>query len=186
MSNRKTVSGTTSANLHAASSNDDGDLPFRPDAWNELEKAGKAFVYENRNWKNRIRVLFCTEAEAAPFFRCPADEPRFELSRLGGLVEASRRRRHGRNTQHLWVRETDNAGKALKVLVHEAIHAAAFALAARSIPLDLRDPASGDCLGFFVDDILTQSLPFFERKLGIQGADLPRSLHDVCARQVLR
>ena len=175
MSNRKNVSGTSSENLRLAPSNDDEEvLPFRADAWNELEKAGKAFDYENRNWKNRTRILFCTESEAAPFFRTPADESRFELARLGGLVSALPTQRRGKTLQHLWVRETNEAGTALKVLVHEAIHAASFALAARRIPLDLRNGAAGDCVGFFVEDILTQALPFFEMKLGIEGADLPR------------
>ena len=64
--------------------------------------------------------------------------------------------------------------KSFEVLVHEAIHAASFALAARGVPLDLQRDGACECLGFFVEDLLAETLPFFEKKLGVLGADLPR------------
>ena len=198
MSDCKNVSGTFSANLRPApSSDDDGNLPFPAEPgtagvrqrhdisiglppelpnehWTELLKNGRAVLYRNGNWKDDVYVVFSSPGEFRPFLPEVVDGSRFDPERAGGLACGVPGLKRGRCRQLLWVRETTDAMRALEVLVHEAIHAASFALAARGIPLDLRDDAAGDCLAFFVEDLLAETLPFFERKLGIQGADLPR------------
>ena len=154
---------------------DEGALPNLPDDnWNALVAAGKAMLYRNGNWKDDIYVVLCDPDEFRPLLPEHLEGTRFDPNRAGGLTFGLPGRKHGRTRQLLWVCKAKDAMCALEVLVHEAIHAASFALAARGIPLDLRDDAAGDCLAFFVEDLLVETLPFFERKLGIQGADLPR------------
>jgi hypothetical protein len=147
---------------------------FPLDRWNQLLKDGRAMLYRNGNWKDDVYVMFCKPDEFRSFLPESTVGTRFDPDRAGGLACGVPGLKRGRRRQLLWVRETTDAMHALEVLVHESIHAASFALAARGIPLDLRDDAAGNCLAFFVEDLLGETLPFFEKKLGIEGADLPR------------
>lgn len=147
-------------------------LPY--DRWLALEKAGKATLYRNGNWKDDVLVMLCKPDEVRPFLPADTAGTRFDPDRAAGLAHGFPGRIHGRTWQLLWIRETRDAWRALAALVHEAIHVAGFALAAREVPLDLRFDGANECLGFFVEDLLAETLPFFERRLGIRGADLPR------------
>ena len=148
------------------------DVPA--DAWNAMERDGKAMLYRNRNWKDDVYVLCCCPDDIRQFLPEDISGTRFDPERIGGLACELSGFKRGRSRQVLWVRETPNAWVALRTLVHEAIHVACFALTDRNIPLDLRKSGAGDCLGFFIEDLLTETLPFFEKKFGILGADLPR------------
>lgn len=148
--------------------------PTKDKRWDELAAVGKALVYENRNWKNRTYVLFCNEQEARPFFPEAIEGTRFELKRCGGLVSGAGVRVRGWTTQRLWVKTDANAGVAFPVLAHEAFHAASFALRERQVPLDMRGIGASQCLSFYVDDFLQETLPHLEKLLGVSGADLPR------------
>lgn len=154
---------------------DEGALPDLPDDnWNALVAAGKAMLYRNGNWKDDVFVMLCRPDEVRPYLPADIAGTRLDPDRAGGLAHGLRERNRGRTRQLLWVRETEDAWRALQVLVHEAIHVASFALSARGIPIDLRSDAASDGLAFFVENILAETLPFFEKRLGIQGADLPR------------
>ena len=148
--------------------------PTQDKHWNELAAVGKALVYENRNWKNRTYVLLCNEQEARPFFPDSKEGSRFELKRCGGLVASVDVRVQGWTTQRMWIKTDAGRGLPFPVLAHEAFHAASFALRNQQIPLDMRGIGASQCLGFFVDDILSQTLPHLEKLLGVSGADLPR------------
>ena len=148
--------------------------PTQDKRWDELEAVGKAVVYENRNWKNRTYVLLCNEQEARPFFPDAKEGTRFELKRCGGLVSGANVHVQGWTTQRLWVKTDANASVAFPVLAHEAFHAASFALRERQIPLDMRGIGASQCLSYYVDDFLQETLPPLEKLLGVSGADLPR------------
>ena len=142
--------------------------------WTGLVQSGKALDYTNRNWKNRIRILYCSREEAKPFFPDAKEGSRFDLRRCAGLTSARTTAKLGRAEQTFWVDDSASAGNAFAACAHEAFHAAAFALATRSIPLDLREPGARECLGFFVEDILREALPVLERRIGVQGSEVPR------------
>lgn len=147
---------------------------LRNGRWNELLKTDRAFLYRNGNWRDNVYVILCNPDDFRPFLPKHLEGTRFDPDRASGLTCSLPGLKHGRTRQLLWVCETPNAMRAFEVLVHEAIHVASFALAARGIPLDLRCDGACECLGFFVEDLLAETMPFFEKKFGIQGADLPR------------
>ena len=169
------VKTTESSTKHRDARTTGGDDErFPAERWDELVKADRALDYTNRNWRNRIRILYCSKEEAKPFFPDAKEGSRFDLRRCGGLTSARPTARLGRAEQTFWVDDSASAGHAFAACVHEAFHAAAFALTTRSVPLDLREPGACECLGFFVEDILREALPILERRLGVQGAESPR------------
>ena len=161
-------------NTNRKNTNTDKLDDISADAWNAMEMDGKAMLYRNRNWKDDVYVLCCCPDDIRQFLPEDISGTRFDPERNGGLACMLSGFKRGRSRQVLWVRETANIWVALRTLVHEAIHVASFALNDRHIPLDLRKRGAGDCLGFFVEDLLTETLPFFEKKFGILGAALSR------------
>lgn len=143
--------------------------------WNELVAAKKAFDYTNRNWKDRIHVLFCSPDKARPFF---PEEPRFDPRHCNGLTSETATKCHGHAEQTIWINDALPFWRSFSVCAHEAFHAAVFALSSRGIPLDLREMGSCQCLAFFVEDILRSVVPALERRYGIVGAGKP--LDEAC------
>ena len=141
--------------------------------WNALVERGKAMLYRNGNWKDDIYVVYSKPEEFQPFLSEHEGTDGIDISRSSGIACCIPNLDRGRASQLLWVRETGNAMSSIEVLVHEAIHAAADALAVRNIPLDIRHDGLSNCLAFFVEDFLTETLPFFEKRIGIRGADRP-------------
>lgn len=124
-----------------------------------LKKAGKAAVYENKNWKFAVTVVLCDEDEMTAVIDenivQGKDQEPLVARGLSGLSMDSASTSASRGSRHymMWV-NTSSGMKCLGALAHEAVHIAGMALSDCNVPCDLRNIGESECVAYLVEDLV--------------------------------
>ena len=129
-------------------------------AMKRLKAAGKAFVYDNSNWKFGVYVFLCTKEEISGVLAENVNEGLPESEHLsadgmaGLTLAADTSASRGSGRYMMWV-DTAPGEKCLCTVAHEAVHVAGLALSDRGVSCNIENTSASECIAYLVENIVS-------------------------------